>query len=41
MTVLERAFRPHLLVRIGWQPIGSEDLPRTPRRLVKTVLSRR
>lgn len=41
VTVLERAFRPHLLVRIGWQPIGSEDLPRTPRRLVKTVLSRR
>jgi hypothetical protein len=38
VAVLDRALRPHLLVRIGWQPIGNEDQPRTPRRLVKTVL---
>ncbi|HWI42377.1 MAG TPA: hypothetical protein VNS81_02080 [Nocardioides sp.] len=39
VAVVSGAFRPHLLLQVGWQPIGSEDRPRTPRRLVKTVLS--
>lgn len=32
------AFRPHLLLRVGWQSIGRSDLPRTPRRPLGDVL---
>ncbi|WP_370291304.1 hypothetical protein [Nocardioides sp.] len=34
------AFRPHLLLRVGWQSIGRSDLPRTPRRPLADVLVR-
>ena len=37
-VVVEDAFTPHLLVRIGWQAIGRSELPRTPRRPVAEVL---
>lgn len=36
--VVQDAFVPHLLVRIGWQAIGRSELPRTPRRPVADVL---
>lgn len=36
--VLAGSFRPHLLVRIGWQAIGRSELPRTPRRPLSEVL---
>lgn len=36
--VLDGAFVPHILVRIGWQPIGRSELPRTPRRALRDVL---
>lgn len=29
---------PHLLLRVGWRPLGSVDLPRTPRRPLEEVL---
>ena len=38
-VVVEDAFTPHLLVRIGWQSIGRSELPRTPRRPVADVLA--
>ncbi|GAA3811805.1 Acg family FMN-binding oxidoreductase [Nocardioides panacisoli] len=37
-VVVQDAFVPHLLVRIGWQAIGRSELPRTPRRPVAEVL---
>ncbi|HWJ81721.1 MAG TPA: hypothetical protein VNS55_05745 [Nocardioides sp.] len=36
--VVEDAFVPHMMVRIGWQAIGRSELPRTPRRPVSEVL---
>lgn len=38
--VLDGAFEPHLLLRVGWQAIGRRDLPRTPRRPLDDVLWR-
>lgn len=38
--VLDGAFEPHLLLRVGWQAIGRRELPRTPRRSVDEVLWR-
>lgn len=38
-TVLGGAFQPHILIRVGWQPVGRSELPRTPRRAVSEVLS--
>lgn len=37
-VVLDDEFRPHLLLRIGWQAIGRAELPRTPRRPVSELL---
>ncbi|WP_148616331.1 Acg family FMN-binding oxidoreductase [Nocardioides rubriscoriae] len=31
---------PHLLLRVGWLPIGRDDLPPTPRRPLRDVLRR-
>jgi hypothetical protein len=39
-TLLGGLAVPHLLVRIGWQPIGRRELERTPRRPVADVLHR-
>jgi hypothetical protein len=39
-TLLGGLTVPHLLVRIGWQPIGRRELERTPRRPLSSVLSR-
>lgn len=36
--VVEDAFVPHMMVRIGWQAIGRSELPRTPRRPVAEVI---
>ncbi|GAA3811765.1 NAD(P)H nitroreductase [Nocardioides panacisoli] len=36
--LLRYEFAPHLLVRVGWQAIGREPLPATPRRAVSEVL---
>lgn len=38
--VLDGAFEPHLLLRVGWQAIGRRELPRTPRRPLDDVLWR-
>ncbi|WP_435770855.1 Acg family FMN-binding oxidoreductase [Nocardioides sp. SYSU DS0651] len=37
-AVLDGGFRPHILLRVGWQAIGRSELPRTPRRPVGEVL---
>ncbi|HWJ81725.1 MAG TPA: hypothetical protein VNS55_05765 [Nocardioides sp.] len=37
-NLLRYEFVPHLLVRVGWQAIGRDPLPRTPRRPVVEVL---
>ena len=37
-SLLHYEFAPHLLVRVGWQSIGREPLPRTPRRPIDEVL---
>jgi hypothetical protein len=37
-SVLAGTIVPHLLVRVGWQPIGRRDLVRTPRRRVEEVM---
>ena len=37
-TVLDDAFEPHLLLRVGWQALGRRGLPRTPRRPLAEVL---
>lgn len=39
MTLLAGTALPHLLVRVGWQPIGRRELARTPRRPVADVLA--
>ncbi len=39
--VLHGRLMPHLLLRIGWQPIGRSELPRTPRRPVDEVMRSR
>lgn len=36
--LLHYEFVPHLLVRVGWQAIGRDPLPRTPRRPITEVL---
>lgn len=36
--VLGGRVTPHLLIRVGWQPMGRRDLTRTPRRPVADVL---
>ena len=36
--VLGGLLTPHLVVRIGWQAIGRDEVPRTPRRPVSDVL---
>ena len=36
--VLGGLLTPHLVVRIGWQAIGRDEMPRTPRRPVGDVL---
>ena len=36
--VLRNSMRPHLLVRLGWQPIGRSNHTRTPRRQLGDVL---
>jgi hypothetical protein len=36
--ILRGAFLPHLVVRVGWQPIGRSELPTTPRRPLEEVL---
>ncbi|MCX6399177.1 MAG: hypothetical protein NTX33_04495 [Propionibacteriales bacterium] len=39
--VLGGTFRPHILLRVGWQAMGRRELPRTPRRPLPDVLRRR
>ena len=36
--LLDGEFAPHILVRVGWQAIGRDPLPRTPRRPFADVL---
>ncbi|HWI42389.1 MAG TPA: hypothetical protein VNS81_02140 [Nocardioides sp.] len=38
-SVLGGALSPHILLRIGWQPVGRSELPRTPRRSLGEVLT--
>lgn len=39
--VLGNTFRPHVLLRVGWQAMGRRELPRTPRRPLPDVLRHR
>lgn len=36
--ILDDAYEPQLIVRIGWAPIASEPLPATPRRPVTEIV---
>lgn len=36
--VVAGAWEPHLLLRVGWQPIGRSQLTRTPRRPLREIL---
>lgn len=38
--VVADAWEPHLLLRVGWQPIGRSQLTRTPRRPLQEILAR-
>lgn len=38
--ILENAFCPHILLRVGWQAMGRRELPRTPRRALPEILRR-